>query len=145
MSLKKVVGKPNNGKKRSLTAKQVAKDVQATILKGEPVVLKQIVARRGYAKSTQINPQRVTNTESYKEEMFNFVAWLDKEIERITKAISAKDLNVEEFKVLADALDKLNKNKLLATGGNTENIGVSLEISETIANKNGLSALTPHK
>lgn len=134
----KVVGKPNNGKKRSLTAKQVAKDVQQTIMKGEPVVLKQIVARRGYAKSTQINPQRVTNTESYKEEMYDFVKELTKQRDRALKALAGKDLTLEETKVITEVIDKLNKNVQLATGGNTENIGISLEISEEIAKKNGL-------
>ena len=130
--------------KSSLRAKQVAKDVQRAILEGGDLTLKPIVAKRGYSKSTQVNPQRVTNTDSYKEEMFNFVQALERQRDRAIRALAAKDLNLEEVKTLTEVIDKLNKNIQLATGGNTENIGISLEISEVIASKNGLSTPTPH-
>lgn len=131
--------------KSSLRAQQVAKDVQKAILSGKIPAMGEIVEKRGYSKSTVINPKRVTKTTSYQEEMYNFAKELEKQRDRFLKEIATRDLSGEELKVVTEALDKLNKNLQLATGGNTENIGISLEISETIANKNGLSAPTPHK
>ena len=96
--------------KSSLRAKQVAKDVQRAILEGGDLTLKPIVAKRGYSKSTQVNPQRVTNTDSYKEEMFNFVQALERQRDRAIRALAAKDLNLEEVKTLTEVIDKLNKN-----------------------------------
>lgn len=134
-----MIGTPGNGKKRSITARQAARDVQATILKGEPVVMKKIMERRGYAKATIKNPKNVTESASYKEEMYDFVKELTKQRDRALKALANKDLSLEEVKTLTNAVDTLNKNVQLASGGNTENIGISLQISEEIAKKNGLN------
>lgn len=130
--------KPSNPK-RSINAKQVAKDVQKAIVTGEKVILGEIVEKRGYSPSTVINPKRVTNTHSYKEEMYDFVKELTKQRDRALKALANKDLSLEEVKTLTNAVDTLNKNVQLASGGNTENIGISLQISEEIAKKNGLN------
>lgn len=126
-------------KKRSLRAKIVAQDVQRAILKGDVPAMGKIVAKRGYSSSTIKHPKRVTETDSYKEEMYNFVQQLERQRDRALQALADKDLTEEDVKTLTDVIDKLNKNVQLATGGNTENIGINLEISEVIASKNGLN------
>lgn len=124
--------------KSSLRAKAVAKDVQKAILSGKIPSMGEIVEKRGYGPSTKINPKRVTSTQSYQEEMFDFTKALIAQRDRAIKALAGKDLTLEETKTLTEVIDKLNKNVQLAMGGNTENIGVNLEISEAIAIKNGL-------
>lgn len=129
--------KPAN--KRSLNAKAVAQDVIESIRTGKKTNISTIVANRGYAKSTIHNPQRVTNTLSYKEEIEPVVEQLIKLRQRVINAMMKKDLEIEQFNHLNDSADKLTRNIQLLSGGATEKHTINIEISEAIAKKNQIT------
>lgn len=124
----------------SENAQAVAKDIMESVRKGLLVKKGEIIRKHGYSDSVSKKPKKVTETKSYKKAMKPFVERLQTEIERIHTELEGRDLTDEKYKDLVDSLDKLNKQVQLATGGETERIGLSIEISETIAKKNGLIA-----
>jgi hypothetical protein len=116
----------------SINAINVAKEVISRIEKGEKVVMGEILENIGYSENTRDNPKLVTETKSYKKIMDTFVNRLEKEISRIQTAMEAKDLDKEQYRVLTDSLDKLYKNKQLATGGDTERGKIMILPTEVI-------------
>lgn len=123
----------------SLNAQKVALKVSETIRKGKRVHLGKIIRENGYSLETSLSPTLVTRTKSYKAIMKPLEEKLKYEIDRIANELSNKDLSKERYDTLATALDKLNKNYQLITGGATENTRMTVEISETIAKKNKLN------
>jgi len=108
--------------KRSINAKAVAKDVKTNIRKRTKIVLGKILEKRGYSKSVQTHPDRVTNTESYKEEMFDFLKWAEREEKKVCKEMSKKNLSKIHYLDLTRALVEIRKQVALAGGKPTDNI-----------------------
>ena len=111
----------------SLAAKQVAREVLETIGKGEKPNLGKIIKKKGYAHKTSLNPQEVTNTKSYQDEISPVIRAMEKERERLIEALGKKNLSKEKYRDMVDGIDKLTKNTQLLNGGKTSN--EKLEIS----------------
>lgn len=108
----------------SINAQRVAQKVSETIQKGELVKLGEIIENVGYAKTTSLKPELVTNTDSYKKalaiESKPIIDGLQAQINRYKEAIARKDLDNEELRVLTYSLDIAIKNYQLLSGGATE-------------------------
>jgi len=59
---------------------------------------------------------------TYKEEEVSITKMLERERNRIMRALENKDLDKERYATLVDALDKLTKNHQLLLGESTENV-----------------------
>jgi hypothetical protein len=110
----------------SENAKNAAKKVLETIGKGEKVVLGKILRETGYADNTADNPILVTSTDSYQDEVAPFVKKLEKERDRIIKAMTEKDLTDVQYQHLTAATDTLTKNIQLLGGKETEKVGITI-------------------
>ena len=108
----------------SMNAKAVARSVIQKIQNGEKVVMKELVLAQGYSPATAHNVSGVTNTKSYKDEIENYTARLERHRVKILAAMEKKDLNEEQYRTLADAQSKVTHDVQLLTGGKTENVGV---------------------
>ena len=125
----------------SIAAQEVAKEVIRKVRKGERPVLRKIIPKHGYGPSIADHPNKVTGTDSYKDIVNPIVnEWL-KERERLTKSIMGKDLDKVHYKDAIDALDKLNKNIQLLTGGATENFAVIASVEERESINKALDAI----
>lgn len=113
-------------------AKNVAKQVLETIGSGKKVIMGEIIRENGYSETTSQTPKLVTETQSYQEVVQPIVARWRKEIDRIQTELESKVLGDEKYKDLVDAMDKLNKQVQLATGGVTERVGVKMSEEEKI-------------
>ena len=107
---------------QSENAKAVAQDVIKAVGKGRKVVLGKIIEKHGYKKSIAKSPKKVTDTQSYKDEIEPFLDGLIKERQRILTAIKGKDLNNVQYEGLTRSLDLLTKNIQLLSGGATERV-----------------------
>lgn len=119
----------------SINASLLAHKVSENIRNGKKVSVSAIMREIGYSYTTSLKPALATRTASYQKVMKPFAEQLKAEIDRITLELSTRDLTKEKYEVLTIALDKLNKNFQLATGGNTDNTRMTIEISEAIAKK----------
>jgi mevalonate kinase len=104
----------------SENAKAVAKKVASKVRKGQKVVLGEIIKEQGYSESVSESPTKVTKTKAYKEEIQPIVDQLEKERQRIIKALKNKDLDEERYKDLVDGMDKITKNIQLLGNKPTE-------------------------
>lgn len=119
----------------SINAKQVAQDVSESIGTGQKVSLGAIILKNGYSESTSKTPKRVTNTKTYQQAMKPFIEMLEDEISKIQAEMASRDIKDEKYKELAEVLDKLFKNKQLATGGATENQIINIQIDSSLAKR----------
>ncbi len=116
-------GRKGNRNQESNSAKAVAHDVIETTQRGEKVVMAKILRRHGYSETTASSPYVVTNTKTYKREMFNYTEKLEKHRQDVLEAMMKKDLSEEQYRTLADSQTKLTHDVQLLTGGKTENVG----------------------
>lgn len=108
----------------SENAKAVARDIIATVRKGEKVNKGKILRKHGYSKSMSEHPNKVTETDSFKAEINPIVKAMEKERQAILAALPTKRKGAS-YRDLVDAADKLTKNIQLLTGGKTSNEKVS--------------------
>ena len=123
--------------KDSPNARAVAREVIAKTLKGEPVRKGAIAVKHGYAKSIGLHPSKVTQTQSYIDEVSKTVRILEVERDRAIERLQTK-IDSAPYNHLIDGVDKLIKNIQLLSGRSTENKAIHIEISEVIARKNQL-------
>ena len=126
--------------KESRAAIAVAKEVLATIGKGEIPVIEKIAIEKGYSKTTA-RAGRVQATKSYKKTVKPFAQRLEKHRERILKRME-ETVNQAEYNELSSSLERTTKVIQLLTGGATEQVLV-VEVAKEIALKRGL-AQTPN-
>lgn len=119
----------------SLNAEMVAKKVIAKVRKGERVNLGNLIKEVGYSDGISKQPTRITRQESYLSAIKPVVEQLEKERQRILKAMSQKDLSKEKYQTLVQSMDIVTKNTQLLGGKATDNVAIHVEISEHIANK----------
>lgn len=125
----------------SINAKNVAKDVSETIRKGKKVILGDIIKKNGYSESTSESPQRVTETNSYKEEIKPIVSRWEQERDRLTSELEKRDLSKERYETVIKSIDIVTKNIQLLSGGKTENVGLDIGLSQE--DKDKLLGLLP--
>jgi len=117
----------------SINAKNVAKEVLENLGKKKKINLGKIARKNGYAENTADNPKNITDTKSFQEEIEPVVKRLEKERDRVIKALAGKDLTEEKYHDLVDGLDKITKNIQLLTGGASEIVqikGVNIKIQK---------------
>lgn len=112
----------------SVNAKLVAKKVLEKAGNGETVSVSAIAREVGYKEGTAKNPQQITRTKSYQEEIMPVVEMMERERNRIMLALQSKDLDKERHKDLVDSMDKMTKNIQLLSGKETERAGVSINV-----------------
>ncbi len=126
---KSKVSKPfRSNPKRSLRAKQVARDVIENLGKPIKKSMGDIILANGYAKSVAINPQVVTETWSYKEAMATYEQKLVKLRDKTIEALSSKNLPNEKTYDLTGLLKVTDHSTALIQGKATENIAHKSEI-----------------
>jgi hypothetical protein len=104
----------------SLAAKRVAMEVLETIGKGKIPNVSKIAVRNGYSQKTAYSGI-VQKTETYKAEIESFLERLQKQRDKVLRAMDDKDLDRESYKVLSDSLQKLTHDSQLLSGGKTVN------------------------
>jgi len=123
----------------SINAQTVANKVYQKVLSGKKVVLGEIIKESGYSESISLHPIHVTRTKSYKMALERASKPLQdrlmREINEIELAMSKKDKNKEEYRVLAGVLDLSIKNYQLLSGGATERQVFVLPSEVMIRNK----------
>lgn len=108
----------------SIAAQNVAKEVISKVRKGERPILGKIIPKHGYSPSIATHPNKVTRTDSYKEVIEPIVSAMERERNRLIKAMSERELTGERYRDLTDGIDKLTKNIQLLSGGATANIQI---------------------
>lgn len=109
-------------------AKNAARLVLERTGKGKRVVMGEILREVGYGEGTIVNPQQVTETDSFKSVINPFVAKMEKERDRVIQAMAGKELDVVQYSHLTNAIDSMTKNIQLLSGGETERTGVTVNV-----------------
>jgi len=76
--------------------------------------------RAGYSENTAHTPQKLTESDGFKEIAEPIVKQMERERQRAIKALSLKNLDDVSYEKISDVIDKLTKNIQLLTGGETE-------------------------
>ena len=113
--------KETRGRKSGINEKMVAEAIKRKILRGERIRKGEIAVDNGYSPKSA-RGGKPYNNKSFKEEEKGILQLMQEERMRIARAMAKKDLDKEQYKVLAEAQDKVNKNALLLGGEATENI-----------------------
>ena len=108
----------------SETAKAVAQDVIKARKKGGKIVLGEIMENRGYKKATIKNPKNVTETKSFQEVIKPLLESYHQELQEVLSAMKGKDKSKEQYRVLVEAADKIQKQIQLLSGKATETINI---------------------
>ena len=122
-------------------AKNAARLVLEKTGKGKRVVMGEILREVGYGEGTIVNPQQVTETKSYQDEIMPFVEQMKKERARILVAMSVKILDNVQYQHLVSANDSLTKNIQLLSGKETERAGVTINVMSYGDNSNSPTPL----
>lgn len=110
--------------------REVAMDVLQAVRKGEKPNLQKIQLKHGYTKNSA-KAMRATLTKGYKETISSVVEGLEKERNRLIRALSKRDLSNEKYKDMMDGVDKLTKNIQLLNGGATERQSLAINFDES--------------
>lgn len=116
------------GKKRSLAAKNVARQMLANVGKGKRPVMRKILKDNGYPPSMQKNPQKVTETLSYQEEIDPFVRKCLIQRDRFIEMIGTFDKKKDKVNLALalEAINNLTRQVQLIQGKPTENKKLTL-------------------
>lgn len=102
---------------------------------------RQIVREAGYTESTAIQSTRIINSEAVQAELQRRTAETIQRMEYnrglMIQAIPGK-VKRAPFNHLVNGVDIFTKNIQLLSGKSTENKAIHIEISEHVANKNGV-------
>lgn len=113
----------------SIDATNVAYEVLENIGKPKKLKLGKIALKNGYSKNTADNPKLITKTKSYQRVIAPVLKRYQNELDEVLLAMSLKDKNTEQYKTLVEAVDKLQRQIQLLSGGATENIATGVEIT----------------
>lgn len=123
----------------SLAAKRTAQEVLVTIGKGKKPNVTKLAIKNGYSPTTA-GSGLVQKTQTYQETILPFVEQLEKERQRVIKAMMSRELTEVQYDKLSNVMDTLTKNVQLLSGKETERVGlIPIQISEAIAKKNNLN------
>jgi len=111
----------------SIMAEKTAQKVIETISKGQNPIVSKIAQEMGYSKNSAMTnvPQ---NTLTYQRTIGIYIKRLEKHRDKVLKAMEAKDLNKEDYRILSESLDRLSKQSLLLQGKSTDNVAVSVTV-----------------
>lgn len=109
----------------SIPAREVAKEVLATVGQGQKPNIKQIAIKKGYSPKTA-GAGIVQKTKSYKAEIAPLVQRLEEERDAIIIALKKKRSKAK-YADLISGLDKITKNIQLLTGGSTSNVLIGVK------------------
>lgn len=124
----------------SILAWRLANKLCEAVCSNDKPTYSELMIECGYSKTTARLPYRVIRSPYFQRLMSDFINNLKKEVDRLTQEMNSRDLSKEKYETLAVALDKVNKQLQLATGGSTDNQKISIEISGSIAQKNNINA-----
>lgn len=127
----------------SENAKAVAREVISKVRRGEKINFQEIQQNHGYSAASA-KSMKVKETVTFKKEIAPLADRLKNEIDRIQFELSTRNLSKEKYQILVEALDKLNKNHQLLSGGETERTTLKIEVSESIAKKHGINSVSEH-
>ena len=105
----------------SVMAEAVARERIKQVERGGESSITKIAPKKGYSIRTA-QSGKIQKTESYKKVISPYTQRLQKHQAKVLKAMESKDLDEEEYKVLADSLAKITHDVQLLTGGSTENL-----------------------
>lgn len=80
----------------------------------------QILLESGYSRETSENPSTIYESKGVKQGLKPIIDKWKEERDRLSTAMSERDLNEVEYKKLADVIDILTKNIQLLSGKETE-------------------------
>ena len=108
----------------SENAINVANDVLENLRKHKKVNKGQIILKRGYAPSVATAPTVVTNTKSYQSVIAPVVERMIEARDKALTEINSRILDKVQYADLITAINKLNHDIQILSGGATENINI---------------------
>lgn len=120
---------------QTIRHKRLAKNI------GKSRSLKEAMIKSDYSPSYAEKGQgQIKKTEGFQEAVEPVLDRYLREEKRLLDAAEKKDLTQEQYRTVIDSLDKVRKQIQLLSGGSTGNIGMIIQISQEIANKNGINS-----
>lgn len=101
--------------------------------KREPIG--KILREVGYSKTVSEKPKIVTESKGFQSIVIPALARMEQARDKALNAINKKDMDGEKLPVLLTAVDVLTKNARLLGGQSTENVAISIEVSEHLLKK----------
>lgn len=120
---------PHAGVAKSEAGRAVAREVIATISKGQIPHKGKIAKKYGYSESS-IKACRPQKTLAYKEEIASFEQKLIKERDRLLDAMSARKLTNVQYRDMSQALERTMKGVELLQGRATERVGGDKQLQD---------------
>ena len=114
--------------KRSISAEMVAKDVIDKTVKGEKVVMGQIMKAHGYSEITARVPDKVINTFSYQATIAPYIEKLSYLRDKTIAALNNKDLDEAKIFDLTVLMKNTNHDLQLLQGKSTENVATKTQV-----------------
>ena len=107
--------------------KKVAIELQKNLTRNPVKNSTDLLEEVGYAKNTARHKQKtIINSQGVQEELKPFLKKLEKERDRLIKAISIKNLKDVDYEKATNSLDKIVKNIQLLSGKPTDNLHFNL-------------------
>ena len=104
-----------------------------TLTKGEMMI------QAGYSPQMSKKPAEAFNTQAVREQLQQTIALMQQKRLQALNHITNAKMQKSNIRDLAYTSDIMTKNSQLLSGGETERHGITVEISEIIAKKNGLT------
>jgi len=112
----------------TLNQKIVAGRIKKRVGKGRIIIGKEM--RGIYTDSMANNPQKLTKSKGFQEEMKPIIEQLEEERQRAILLLQKK-ITKAQYHQLVDAVDKLTKNIQLLSGGETERAGLTISFDKS--------------
>ncbi len=125
----------------SLNAQAVAHTHIKNVLSGNIEPMKKIALKQGYSPSVANSIQHIKETKSYKSVIEPVVKRMEKLRDKAIKQLDNMSIDDVSYIHLIDGIDKLTKNIQLLNGGTTDNVALTVQISEAIAKKNNIQSI----
>lgn len=97
---------------------KVTKAINELVANGGSIA--KAMRKAGYSPRTARTPKKMTDTQAFQVEVTPVVEQMEKERNRILKAMQTKELSEVQYQHLADVVDKFTKNIQLLGGKPTE-------------------------
>ncbi len=126
----------------SINAINVAKKVKQKIMNGEKVEYGKIIRDSGYSDYVSKSVAPVTRTKAYQSIMIPFLQRLESHRDKLLQEMNRRDLSKEDYRILSEAFDRMNKNVQIASGKlniNDSNVTINVinyneAVNETMSN-----------
>lgn len=108
-------------------AEKVANKVVEMASKGLNPIVSKIAKEVGYSDTSAMT-NKPQNTLTYQRTIGAYVKRLEKHREKVLRAMEAKDLDLEDYRILSESLDRLSKQSLLLQGKSTDNVAIQVNV-----------------